>query len=394
MSIKIFYDGECRRVRIDEENFSYGVLVHFAHTFFPPLRSYEVINFHWTDEEGDQIVLSSDDELEEARRLNPTLLRLEIAQNNSAHSTAFAAVHRGVTCNECGVSPINGIRYKCTVRHDFDLCANCESRRPQPYDMIKIYTPQHKRNHRDMYIYADIDLADILGHRRGRYAKRCARNSRQSTTSNPPAAPDSCCGPSGSSTPPQAPTSSSDASGQSDSEGPSSSIDPHLATLIEDARRGAFGPHIANIASQMPVENFLQTMSQGHDAKPLLDLIGQFTAMRPCGACPSEGQQRQPSEEERIEKQFVDAAINASMHSPGDEAHLKDPNPAPVPAPNTEDLDRKLDKWHRELDTLYAMGFDDLEALIPLLEEYTEVKQMSTPDALQRIVAELLLRRR
>lgn len=52
------------------------------------------------------------------------------------------AVHEGVTCNECSVGPIVGVRYKCTVRNDFDLCARCEaSKASQPYPMLKICRP-------------------------------------------------------------------------------------------------------------------------------------------------------------------------------------------------------------------------------------------------------------
>jgi len=36
-------------------------------------------------------------------------------------------VHDGVTCDGCQVSPIVGIRYKCFVCRDFDLCAACEA---------------------------------------------------------------------------------------------------------------------------------------------------------------------------------------------------------------------------------------------------------------------------
>jgi hypothetical protein len=36
-------------------------------------------------------------------------------------------VHRGVTCNSCGMMPILGIRYRCSNCVDFDLCENCET---------------------------------------------------------------------------------------------------------------------------------------------------------------------------------------------------------------------------------------------------------------------------
>lgn len=35
-------------------------------------------------------------------------------------------VHRSVSCNSCSVSPIRGIRYKCSTCFDFDLCESCE----------------------------------------------------------------------------------------------------------------------------------------------------------------------------------------------------------------------------------------------------------------------------
>lgn len=35
-------------------------------------------------------------------------------------------VHRVITCDSCGVSPIRGIRFKCANCVDYDLCENCE----------------------------------------------------------------------------------------------------------------------------------------------------------------------------------------------------------------------------------------------------------------------------
>ena len=35
-------------------------------------------------------------------------------------------IHEGVACDICNKCPITGIRYKCSVREDFDLCESCE----------------------------------------------------------------------------------------------------------------------------------------------------------------------------------------------------------------------------------------------------------------------------
>jgi hypothetical protein len=41
----------------------------------------------------------------------------------------------------CGVAPIRGIRYKCTVRKNYDLCAKCEASKEHPYAFLAIKEP-------------------------------------------------------------------------------------------------------------------------------------------------------------------------------------------------------------------------------------------------------------
>lgn len=36
-------------------------------------------------------------------------------------------IHRGITCNNCGTSPIKGYRFKCANCVDFDICEMCEA---------------------------------------------------------------------------------------------------------------------------------------------------------------------------------------------------------------------------------------------------------------------------
>lgn len=41
------------------------------------------------------------------------------------NTTHNVSIHIGVTCDGCGVYPINGIRYKCNTCPNFDFCEKC-----------------------------------------------------------------------------------------------------------------------------------------------------------------------------------------------------------------------------------------------------------------------------
>ena len=45
-------------------------------------------------------------------------------------------------CDGCGVTPIMGIRYKCSVCKNFDFCEMCEERVPHEHPFIKITKPE------------------------------------------------------------------------------------------------------------------------------------------------------------------------------------------------------------------------------------------------------------
>lgn len=47
-------------------------------------------------------------------------------------------VHAHVTCDECHTSPIVGIRYKCVVCPDFDVCEKCEAKSTHSHPFLKI----------------------------------------------------------------------------------------------------------------------------------------------------------------------------------------------------------------------------------------------------------------
>lgn len=41
--------------------------------------------------------------------------------------TSTESVHNGISCDECGVSPIIGVRYKSKKTYDFDICQDCKN---------------------------------------------------------------------------------------------------------------------------------------------------------------------------------------------------------------------------------------------------------------------------
>ena len=50
-------------------------------------------------------------------------------------------VHPRVQCDGCQASPLAGVRYKCTVCDNFDLCELCESQGTHPHPFLKITDP-------------------------------------------------------------------------------------------------------------------------------------------------------------------------------------------------------------------------------------------------------------
>lgn len=167
LPVKLSFRGQLRRATLrtldPQQKLSYQTLVNAAYQLFPAVRE-KPLTFLWSDDENDLVCCSSDEEVEEAMRVmeaeGKQSYRFDLSVEDSSHSAESAgvgqsaeragasrhtdaaggrAVHRSVTCDGCGVHPIVGVRYKCTVRDDFDLCEQCEKSSVQPFAMIKIY---------------------------------------------------------------------------------------------------------------------------------------------------------------------------------------------------------------------------------------------------------------
>ncbi len=51
-------------------------------------------------------------------------------------------LHKRVTCDCCETNPIKGIRFKCLVCDDYDLCSQCEAKQiHKEHAMIRIADP-------------------------------------------------------------------------------------------------------------------------------------------------------------------------------------------------------------------------------------------------------------
>merc|ERR1712107_200270 len=124
-------EQETRRFQVDKE--VAGSLVYLKQkiaAIFPELRRSEPV-LSWIDEDGDEVVVTSDEELQVAlTALTGPVYKLKVKLGDKAEDGGnsgmprSAQVHWGVGCD----GPVVGPRHKCLVCSDYDLCATCEAR--------------------------------------------------------------------------------------------------------------------------------------------------------------------------------------------------------------------------------------------------------------------------
>nr|CAD7401632.1 unnamed protein product [Timema cristinae] len=98
--------------------------------------------------DGDNIVISSDDELiialtemqMDVRKLYVEA-RGELQDQQDSSMMEDSMIHAGVTCDGCQ-GKVEGFRYKCVMCHDYDLCSVCEAKGlHSEHVMIRLPTP-------------------------------------------------------------------------------------------------------------------------------------------------------------------------------------------------------------------------------------------------------------
>mmetsp|Transcript_8891 Transcript_8891/g.13329 ORF Transcript_8891/g.13329 Transcript_8891/m.13329 type:complete len:708 (+) Transcript_8891:158-2281(+) len=147
-TLKLSYQDEIRRVPINTD-FTYSQLKSHTRKLFTDLKDGSILKFYWIDDENDRVAISSDIELMDAlstmEKKGTNAYRFEVCRNNVANEEKMkdkkhSETENMICCHDCH-QHITGLRYKCTVRTNFDLCSDCEEKNPQLYPMIKVYDP-------------------------------------------------------------------------------------------------------------------------------------------------------------------------------------------------------------------------------------------------------------
>lgn len=104
----------------------------------------KIVSAAYEEEEEDNVEMTFDQvkkQIAEFWRTNAhDMLIQHIEQKNAAQKEVL---HEGFACDICSMLPIKGIRYKCTVCADYDICDSCEQAgEHSQHTMLKIRHPK------------------------------------------------------------------------------------------------------------------------------------------------------------------------------------------------------------------------------------------------------------
>jgi len=144
-------EDEMRRFVLDKNvSSSFSSLQEKLCVVSPKLKKQKTFSVSWTDDDGDQVTISTDEELlialtEMAGPVYKLTVRSQDNNKNAKNgSISPSQVHPGVVCDACEREPIVGNRYKCVVCDDYDLCGSCEAAGIHPgHNMMRIPSPEN-----------------------------------------------------------------------------------------------------------------------------------------------------------------------------------------------------------------------------------------------------------
>lgn len=169
VNFRVAYERSVVRVRLAAHELSYTRLLTLVHD---SIGTSVVLKF--VDEDADVVLLTCDEDLLDVLHLQRGTSCVDLlGERGSTVSMSILGVdssviifdineqefpgsdsdsldpvpmveHTDIQCNNCSTTPLIGIRYKCTVCADFDLCQACEPSNihPDTHSMLKMRTPQ------------------------------------------------------------------------------------------------------------------------------------------------------------------------------------------------------------------------------------------------------------
>jgi hypothetical protein len=133
-------EHETRRFLVDQDQAILLLLQSKLEIVFPALSRSEFI-LSWVDSEGDEVRISTQEELGLAMgEMGGPLYKLRVRQGK--RKEANLPLHLGVSCDGCQ-GAVRGRRYKCVQCPDYDLCKEFELQGLHPkHRMVRLSAPQ------------------------------------------------------------------------------------------------------------------------------------------------------------------------------------------------------------------------------------------------------------
>jgi len=138
-------EDELRRMQVEKDvSTSFSYLQEKLCLLFPHLKQ-KTFSINWTDEDGDIITITDDEQLGIAltEMQGPVYKFCVNVKSRKETKGKTEDIHIGIICDGCEMSPIKGTRYKCLICPDFDLCNDCQSKgEHSEHNMMKLTTPR------------------------------------------------------------------------------------------------------------------------------------------------------------------------------------------------------------------------------------------------------------
>lgn len=116
-----------------------GLVEQFRTTYNIPEQC--GIKLFWKDNDGDLLTIADTKEFTSILSSCEELIKLVVRVRDPEPEPVDPTLHQGVSCDGCS-SSVRGIRFKCLVCPDYDLCCDCERKdMHQDHLMLKIARP-------------------------------------------------------------------------------------------------------------------------------------------------------------------------------------------------------------------------------------------------------------